>query len=76
MEIAKKSLKKEVEMIEEDEIKTISTDVIESLFRKYKLFSQKSFLKQIMRMLWDNTDINITNNERTDQKIIVNGKKC
>ncbi len=47
----KESLTKEVSMIGEDEIRTISTDVIESLFGKYKSFSQKSPLKEIRRMI-------------------------
>ena len=38
-------------MIGEDEIRIISTDVIESLFGKYKSFSQKSPLKEIRRMI-------------------------
>ena len=38
-------------MIVEDEIRVISTDVIESLFGKYKSFSQKSPLKEIRRMI-------------------------
>lgn len=45
------SLKKEIEMLKEDEIRIMSTDVIESLFGKYKSFSQKSSLKEIRRMI-------------------------
>ncbi len=45
------ALREEVSMITEDEIKIISSDVIESLFGKYKLFSQKSPLKEIRRMI-------------------------
>ena len=45
------SFTKELSMIGEDEIRTISTDVIESLFGKYKSFSQKSPLKEIRRMI-------------------------
>ena len=45
------SLKREIEMLKEDEIRIMSTDVIESLFGKYKSFSQKSSLKEIRRMI-------------------------
>ena len=45
------SLKREVEMLKEDEIRIMSTDVIESLFGKYKSFSKKSSLKEIRRMI-------------------------
>ena len=45
------SLKRQVEMLKEDEIRIMSTDVIESLFGKYKSFSQKSSLKEIRRMI-------------------------
>lgn len=45
------SLKREIEMFKEDEIRIMSTDVIESLFGKYKSFSQKSSLKEIRRMI-------------------------
>ena len=38
-------------MMNEDEIRIISSDVIESLFGKYKSFSQKSSLKEIRRMI-------------------------
>ena len=44
-------LTSELSMIVEDEIRVISTDVIESLFGKYKSFSQKSPLKEIRRMI-------------------------
>ncbi len=44
-------LTRELSMIGEDEIRIISTDVIESLFGKYKSFSQKSPLKEIRRMI-------------------------
>ena len=44
-------LTRELLMIGEDEIRIISTDVIESLFGKYKSFSQKSPLKEIRRMI-------------------------
>ena len=47
----KESLTRELSMIGEDEIRTISTDVIESLFGKYKSFSHKSPLKEIRRMI-------------------------
>ena len=47
----KESFSRELSMIGEDEIRTISTDVIESLFGKYKSFSQKSPLKEIRRMI-------------------------
>ena len=47
----KESLTRELLMIGEDEIRIISTDVIESLFGKYKSFSQKSPLKEIRRMI-------------------------
>ena len=45
------ALIEELSMSPEDEIKIISSDVIESLFGKYKLFSQKSPLKEIRRMI-------------------------
>lgn len=45
------SLKREIEMLKEDEIRIMSTDVIESLFGKYKSFSKKSSLKEIRRMI-------------------------
>jgi hypothetical protein len=56
------SLTKEMEMMEEDEIKIISSDVIESLFGKYKSFSQKSTVKEIRRMILTipNSTIEIT----------------
>ena len=38
-------------MFKEDEIRIMSTDVIESLFGKYKSFSPKSSLKEIRRMI-------------------------
>ena len=44
-------LTEELSMIGEDEIRIISSDVIESLFGKYKLFSEKSPLKEIRRMI-------------------------
>ncbi len=44
-------LTRELSMIGEDEIRIICTDVIESLFGKYKSFSQKSPLKEIRRMI-------------------------
>ena len=47
----KQILTKELSIIEEDEIRIISSDVIESLFGKYKLFSEKSPLKEIRRMI-------------------------
>lgn len=43
--------KREIEMLKEDEIRIMSADVIESLFGKYKSFSQKSSLKEIRRMI-------------------------
>ncbi len=45
------SLKREIEMLKEDEIRIMSTDVIESLFGKYKSFSKKTSLKEIRRMI-------------------------
>ena len=51
LEKVEESLTKEMEMMEEDEIKIISSDVIESLFGKYKSFSQKSTVKEIRRMI-------------------------
>ncbi len=47
----KQALTEELSMIGEDEIRIISSDVIESLFGKYKLFSEKSPLKEIRRMI-------------------------
>ncbi len=47
----KEALKEELSIIGEDEIRMISSDVIESLFGKYKLFSEKSPLKEIRRMI-------------------------
>ncbi len=47
----KEILIEELSMMKEDEIRIISSDVIESLFGKYKLFSQKSPLKEIRRMI-------------------------
>jgi len=44
-------LTQEISMIEEDEIIIFSSDIIESLFGKYKVFSQKSPLKEIRRMI-------------------------
>ena len=44
-------LSQEISIIEEDEIRIFSSDIIESLFGKYKLFSQKSPLKEIRRTI-------------------------
>ena len=44
-------LSQEISMIGEDEIRMFSSDIIESLFGKYKLFSEKSPLKEIRRMI-------------------------
>lgn len=45
------SLTREIEMLKEEEIRIMSTDVIESLFGKYKSFSEKSTLKEVRRMI-------------------------
>lgn len=44
-------LKQETSMMGKDEIRIFSSDIIESLFGKYKLFSAKSPLKQIRRTI-------------------------
>ena len=44
-------LNQEISEIEKDEIRIFSSDIIESLFGKYKLFSEKSPLKEIRRMI-------------------------
>jgi hypothetical protein len=45
------SLKREISILSEDEVRIMSTDVIESLFGKYKSFSEKSTVKEIRRMI-------------------------
>lgn len=45
------SLQEEMELLTEEEIRIISSDVMESLFGKYKSFSEKSSLKEIRRMI-------------------------
>ena len=47
----KEALTEQLSIIGEDEIRIISSDVIESLFGKYKLFSEKCPLTEIRRML-------------------------
>lgn len=44
-------LNQEISGIKKDEIRIFSSDIIESLFGKYKLFSEKSPLKEIRRMI-------------------------
>ena len=44
-------LNQEISGIEKDERRIFSSDIIESLFGKYKLFSEKSPLKEIRRMI-------------------------
>ncbi len=57
-------------MIAEDEIRIISTDVIESLFEKYKSFSQKKPPQRNTENDLNPTDINIRNNERTHCSLV------
>ena len=45
------SLLEEMKLLTEEEIRIISSDVMESLFGKYKSFSEKSSLKEIRRMI-------------------------
>lgn len=45
------SLQEEIELLTEEDIRIISSDVIESLFGKYKSFSEKSSLKEIRIMI-------------------------